>query len=174
MAGLSSAGAAQPRASPAICAIDRRRATTSTSLSIQSPIPRARKRVRFVTFSWHFLLIAVDDTSFTSVCSLDNWSPRPCVPRRRVRRTSHRPPSECPPQPSTTACPAAFSLEPPQRLYPTPCGGACPAPAKIVLRRAPPGSDIHVMLVKQFRVTVELHTGALTTPICRSVLLSAV
>src|SRR6266702_528604 len=76
MAGLSSAGAAQPRASPAICAIDRRRATTSTSLSIQSPIPRARKRVRFVTFSWHFLLIAVDDTSFTSACSLDNWPSR--------------------------------------------------------------------------------------------------
>jgi hypothetical protein len=32
---------------------------------------------------------------------------------------------EWPPQPSTTACPAAFPLEPPQQLYPTP---AAPVP----------------------------------------------
>jgi hypothetical protein len=44
-----------------------------------------------------------------------------------------------PPQPSIIACPAAVPLELSQRLYPTPCGGACPAPAKIVLRRVPPG-----------------------------------
>jgi hypothetical protein len=44
-----------------------------------------------------------------------------------------------PPQPSIIACPAAVPLELPQLRYPTPCGGACPAPAKIALRRVPPG-----------------------------------